>query len=55
MVTKKEKRKKVQVNKPIANRILKELEDHLGLIQKLTDLVKSQQAVIDKIRGRMGI
>ena len=55
MVIKKEKRKKILVNKPIANKILKELEDHLDLIQKLTDLVKSQQAVIDKIRGRMGI
>ena len=55
MVVKKEKRKTIPVNKPIASKILKELEDHLDLIHKLTDLVKSQQVVIDKIRGRMGI
>ena len=47
--------KKVPVKKPTTGNIIKELEDHLDLIHKLTDIVKSQGTIIDKIRKRMGI
>ena len=47
--------KKVPVKKPTSGKIMKELEDHLDLIEKLTEIVKSHQTIIEKIRGRMGI
>ena len=60
MVVNKEKSKKVVAKKVpsttyLTNKVKKELEDQLDLIEKLTEIVKSHQAIIDKIRKRMGI
>ncbi len=64
MVVKKEKTKiktkgraikKVPSTTYLTNKVNKELKDQLDLIEKLTEVVKSQQTIIDKIRSRMGI
>ena len=47
--------KKVPSTTYLTNKVKKELEDQLDLIEKLTEIVKSQQLIIDKIRNRMGI
>ena len=47
--------KKVPSTTYLTNKVKKDLEDQLNLIEKLTEIVKSHQAIIDKIRKRMGI
>ena len=47
--------KKVPSTTYLTNKVKKDLVDQLDLIEKLTEIVKSHQAIIDKIRKRMGI
>ena len=47
--------KKVPSTTYLTNKVKKDLEDQLDLIEKLTEIVKSHQAIIDKVRKRMGI
>ena len=47
--------KKVPSTTYLTNKVKKDLVDQLDLIEKLTEIVKSHQAIIDKVRKRMGI
>ena len=53
--TKVEAIKKVPSTTYLTNKVKKDLVDQLDLIEKLTEIVKSHQTIIDKIRKRMGI
>ena len=46
--------KKVPSTTYLTNKVKKDLVDQLDLIEKITEIVKSPQAIIDKDRKRMG-